>query len=120
MIAASSLGIALSLAALLGAELGSVVVAGAPGLRLSWFVFRGPAENVTFTPTQLKSWMDSRVYANSPWSFPYVLGDIPPDNRWRTQVTFSEPGEYVLRGIASDGSQWSYENIHVSVSPLAR
>jgi hypothetical protein len=99
---------------------GSVVVAGAPGLRLSWFVYRGPAEHVTFSPTQLKAWMDSRVYANSPWSFPYVLPEIPPDNRWRTQVTFSEPGEYVLRGIASDGSQWSYENIHVTVAPLAR
>ncbi|HUF77268.1 MAG TPA: hypothetical protein VMM35_13370 [Longimicrobiales bacterium] len=99
---------------------GSVVVAGAPGLRVSWFVYRGPADNVTFAPTQLKAWMDSRVYANSPWSFPYVLPEIPPDNRWRTQVTFSEPGEYVLRGIASDGSQWSYENVRVTVAPLAR
>lgn len=99
---------------------GSVVVAGAPGLRQSWFVYRGNADNVSFTPTQLKAWMDSRVYANSPWSFPYVLPEIPPDNRFTVQVTFSEPGEYVLRGIASDGSQWSYENIHVTVAPLAR
>lgn len=99
---------------------GSVVVAGAPGLRLSWFVYRGKADHVSFSPTQLKSWMDSRVYANSPWSFPYVLPEIPPDNRFVTQVTFSEPGEYVLRGIASDGSQWSYENVRVTVQPLAR
>ena len=99
---------------------GSVVVAGAPGLRLSWFVYRGAAEHVSFSPTQLKSWMDSRVYSNSPWSFPYVLPEIPPDNRFVTQVTFSEPGEYVLRGIASDGSQWSYENVRVTVQPLAR
>jgi hypothetical protein len=99
---------------------GSVVVAGAPGLRLSWFVYRGPAEHVTFSPTQLKAWMDSRVYSNSPWSFPYVLPEIPPDNRFVTQVTFSEPGEYVLRVIASDGSQWSYENVRVTVAPLAR
>jgi len=99
---------------------GSVVVAGAPGLRLSWFVYRGNSDNVTFSPTQLKAWMDSRVYANSPWSFPFVLPEVPPDNRFVVQVTFSEPGEYVLRGIASDGSQWSYQNVQVTVSPLAR
>jgi hypothetical protein len=99
---------------------GSVVVAGAPGLRLSWFVYRGVAEHVSFSPVQLKSWMDSRVYANSPWSFPYVLPEVPPDNRYRTEVTFSEPGEYLLRGMASDGSQWSYQNVRVSVAPLAR
>jgi hypothetical protein len=99
---------------------GSVVVVQAPGLRLSWFVYRGDAEQVEFSPTQLKSWIDSRVYANSPWSFPYVLPEIPADNRWRTQVTFHEPGEYVLRAIASDGSQWTYRNVRVSVSPLAR
>jgi hypothetical protein len=99
---------------------GSVVVAGAPGLRLTWFVYRGPAEHATFSPTQLKSWMDSRVYANSPWSFPYLLPEVPADNRWRTQVTFDEPGEYVLRAQASDGSQWSYQDVTVTVSPLAR
>jgi hypothetical protein len=99
---------------------GSVVVSGAPGLRLSWFVYRGPAEHVTFSPTQLKAWMDSRVYSNSPWSFPYVLPEVPPDNRWRTQVTFQEPGEYVLRAMASDGSQWTYEDVRVNVAPLAR
>jgi hypothetical protein len=99
---------------------GSVVVVQAPGLRLTWFVYRGDADEVTFSPTQLKSWVDSRVYANSPWSFPYVLPEIPPENRWVTQVTFHEPGEYVLRGMASDGSQWTYRNVRVSVAPLAR
>jgi hypothetical protein len=99
---------------------GSVVVSQAPGLRLSWFVYRGPGKHVTFSPTQLKSWMDSRVYANSPWSFPYVLPEIPADNRWRTQATFQEPGEYVLRAMASDGSQWTYEEVRVDVAPLAR
>ena len=99
---------------------GSVVVSQAPGLRLSWFVYRGPGKHVTFSPTQLKSWMDSRVYANSPWSFPYALPEIPADNRWRTQATFQEPGEYVLRAMASDGSQWTYEEVRVDVAPLAR
>ena len=80
-------------------------------------VFRGPARHVTFEPTQLKTWMDSRVWANSPWSSPYVLPEVPEDNRWVTSVIFDEPGEYVLRAVASDGSHFSYENVTVRVTP---
>jgi hypothetical protein len=97
-----------------------VVVQGAPGLRMSWTVYRGPASAVTFSPTQLKAWMDSRVYANSPWSPPYVLPEVPPEGRYVTQVTFSEPGEYTLRGVASDGSLFTYQNVTFTVTPLAR
>lgn len=97
-------------------RVGSVVAAGAPGLRLSWTVFRGPARHVTFEPEQLKAWMDSRVWANSPWSPPYVLPEVPADNRWETRVTFDEPGEYVLRAVASDGSHFNYENVTVQVT----
>jgi hypothetical protein len=97
-----------------------VVVQGAPGLRLAWMVYRGPARNVTFSPTQLKTWMDSRVYANSPWSPPYVLPEVPPDGRWEARATFSEPGDYVLRVAASDGSMFSYRDVAVTVAPLAR
>jgi len=32
-------------------------------------------------------------------------------------VSFDEPGEYVLRGVASDGSRFSYENVKVRVTP---
>ena len=38
----------------------------ATGLRLSWFVFRGP-QGVTFDPTQIKAWEDTRANSNSPW-----------------------------------------------------
>jgi hypothetical protein len=48
----------------------SLVPASGPGLRLSWIVYRGKASAVTFTPEQMKTWTDSRAYANSPWSPP--------------------------------------------------
>ena len=35
-----------------------------PGLRLSWFVYRG-AGTVTFDPEQTKVWQDTRPDANS-------------------------------------------------------
>jgi hypothetical protein len=96
-----------------------VVVQGAPGLRMHWMVYRGPAEHVTFSPTQLKTWMDSRAYANSPWSPPYVLPEVPEDGKWETQVRFDRPGDYVLRAVASDGSMFSYRDVTVRVAPLA-
>ena len=96
---------------------GSSVVSGAPGLRLTWIVYRGPARHVTFEPEQRKAWIDSRAWANSPWSPPYILPEPPPDNRWVADVTFQEPGNYVLRAIASDGSHFTYENVMVKVTP---
>jgi hypothetical protein len=98
---------------------GGTVVQGAPGLRLAWMVYRGPAEHVTFSPTQLKTWMDSRVYGNSSWSPPYVLPEVPADGRWEAQATFAQPGDYVLRAVASDGSMFSYRDVNVTVAPLA-
>jgi hypothetical protein len=95
---------------------GSVVVSGAPGLRLMWFVYRGPADQVRFAPEQQKAWMDSRAWANSPWSPPYILPDVPPDNRWVADVTFDEPGEYLVRAVASDGSHFTYQNVAVEVT----
>ena len=95
---------------------GSSVVTSAPGLRLSWIVFRGHADKVTFKPEQLKAWIDSRAWANSPWSPPYILPEPPSGNRWFADVTFQEPGSYVLRAVASDGSHFSYENVTVEVT----
>ena len=94
---------------------GSAVVSGAPGLRMMWTVYRGPARDVTFSPEQMKAWMDTRVWGNSPWSPPYILPEVPADNTWVARVTFDRPGEYVLRAVASDGSHFSYENVTVSV-----
>ena len=95
----------------------SVVVLSGPGLRLSWIVYRGPARAVTFSPVQMKTWTDSRMYGNSPWSPPWIIPEPPPDGRWVAEVTFQEPGDYLLRAVASDGSMFSYENLAVTVKP---
>ncbi len=94
----------------------SIVAISGPGLRFSWTVYRGPAQFVEFDPVQFKTYTDTRVWANSPWSPPFVIPEVPDDNRWVTEATFSQPGEYVLRGIASDGSMFTYRNIYVTVT----
>lgn len=94
----------------------AVVMSSGPGLRFSWTVYRGKASTVTFNPEQMKTWTDSRAYANSAWSPPYIIPEPPPDGKWVTQVTFQEPGTYVLRGVASDGSLFTYENMTVTVT----
>jgi hypothetical protein len=94
----------------------SLVSASGPGLRFSWTVYRGPAAAASFNPAQFKTYTDTRVYANSPWSPPYIIPEVPDNNRWESTVTFEQPGEYVLRGIASDGSLFSYQNINVTVT----
>jgi hypothetical protein len=86
------------------------------GLRFSWSVYRGKAAAVTFSPEQMKTWMDTRVYANSPWSPPFLIPEPPPDGRWVVDATFREPGAYVLRAVASDGSLFTYDNVTVSVT----
>jgi hypothetical protein len=94
----------------------SIVPTSGPGLRFSWIVYRGRAAAVTFTPDQMKTWTDTRAYANSPWSPPYTIPLPPPDGKWVAQATFAEPGTYVLRGVASDGSVFTYENVTVTVA----
>ena len=94
----------------------SIVAQSGPGLRFSWIVYRGDAKAVTFTPDQMKTWTDTRAYANSPWSPPWTIPLPPPDNKWLVQATFNEPGTYVLRGVASDGSLFTYENVTIVVT----
>lgn len=94
----------------------SIVATSGPGLRFSWTVYRGPAEHARFEPAQMKTYTDTRMYANSPWSPPYTIPQPPADGRWTAEVTFDEPGEYVLRGVASDGSIFSYQNLTVTVT----
>ena len=92
-----------------------IVPGNPPGVRFAWIVYRGDASQVTFGPTQLKMWQDTRVYSNSPWSPPYILPAVPEDGRWDVQATFDEPGTYVLRGIAGDGALRTSENLTVTV-----
>ena len=94
----------------------AVVASSGPGLRLSWIVYRGKADAVTFSPDQMKTWMDTRAYGNSPWSPPYTIPVPPADGRWESEAVFSEPGTYVLRAVASDGSLFTYDNVTVTVT----
>lgn len=94
----------------------SIVASSGPGLRFSWTVYRGPEAQAQFEPTQFKTYTDTRAYSNSPWGPPYTIPPVPEGNRWNATVTFDEPGEYVLRGIASDGSLFSYQNVNVTVT----
>jgi hypothetical protein len=94
----------------------SIVPSNGPGLRLSWIVYRGNAATVAFSPEQMKTWTDTRAYANSPWSPPYIIPEPPPDGKWVVRATFQQPGTYVLRAVASDGALFTYENVTVSVT----
>jgi hypothetical protein len=94
----------------------SIVPASGPGLRLSWIIYRGPARQVVFDPEQMKTWTDTRTYANSPWSPPYIIPEPPAGGRWVIRATFRAPGTYVLRAVASDGALFTYEDVTVSVT----
>ena len=94
----------------------SVIMTSGPGLRLSWTVYRGKASAVKFSPDQMKTYTDSRAYANSPWSPPYTIPEPPAEGKWEAQATFEEPGTYVLRAVASDGSLFTYANMTVTVT----
>lgn len=94
----------------------AIVPQSGPGLRFSWIVYRGKASAVTFAPDQMKTWTDTRAYANSPWSPPYTIPVPPPDGKWTATATFGEPGTYVLRAVASDGSVFAYDNVTVTVT----
>jgi autonomous glycyl radical cofactor GrcA len=94
----------------------SIVPASGPGLRLSWIVYRGKAPTVAFSPEQMKTWTDTRAYANSPWSPPYLIPEPPADNKWTVRATFQEPGTYILRAVASDGAIFTYDNVTVTVT----
>jgi len=85
------------------------------GLRVSWFVYRG-AGKVEFDPDQIVVWEDTRASANSPWAALWRTPPPPPGNRWVTQATFTEPGTYVLRCLASDGAIGTEADVTITVT----
>jgi hypothetical protein len=89
----------------------------AKGLRLSWFMYRGPGKVVSFDPPQAKVWEDTRDGGNSPWSAGWTNPPVPPEGKWVVRATFSEPGTYVLRCLAHDGGLASSEDVSVTVKP---
>jgi hypothetical protein len=98
-------------------EPGRITVGKVVGLHFTWFVYRGE-NTATFEPVQIKSWEDSRAWMNSPWSPNWVAPAVPGDGRWVVDVTFDEPGTYVLRGRADDGAIYVDEEITIHVTPL--
>jgi hypothetical protein len=82
----------------------------ATGLRLSWYVYRGP-NKVTFDPLQIKEWEDHRDGAYSPWAAGFATPPTPEGGKWVVRATFAEPGTYVLRCFASDGGLSASENV---------
>jgi hypothetical protein len=103
------------LARTLRAPTGTVTVSKRVNLHFTWFIYRGPGEGVDFDPPQVKSWEDTRAFANSPWATRWVPPEIPEDGRWVSEVTFSEPGTYTLRGRADDGGLYADREVTVYV-----
>ena len=93
-------------------------VAKVNGLHLSWFVFRGEGE-VGFDPPQIKTWEDTRTGANSPWSPLFSMPAPPEDGEWTIQVTFDQPGTYMLRGRADDGGLYHDTDVTIVVAPIS-
>jgi hypothetical protein len=100
---------------------GSVGFRSAVGLRVSWFVFRGQGNAVTFDPDQIKVYPDSVTEGgNSPWSPGWAPPPLPPDNKFPVKVTFAEPGTYVVRVLAHDGGFGTAEDLTVTVQGAGR
>lgn len=91
-----------------------ITVGSATGLRVSWYVYRG-AGKVTFAPDQIKVWEDTRAGANSPWAPRWLAPPVPSDQPVETQVTFQQPGTYVLRCLASDGALGVDSDVTITV-----
>ena len=72
------------------------------GMTFSWFVYRGTGA-VNYSPLQVKTWEDTRAFQNSPWAPFWEPPEMPEDGVVQTEITFQEPGVYVLRGRADDG-----------------
>jgi hypothetical protein len=87
------------------------------GLHLSWFAYRAPEKApVIFDPIQVKPWEDTRAGANSPWAPIWVPPDMPADGKISVRATFTQPGTYVLRGLADDGALTGYDEVTVNVT----
>jgi len=90
------------------------------GLTMSWFVYRAPEgveaqDAVTMDPPQTAVWEDTRPFSNSSWAPFWVPPELPEDGRWIAEVTFTEPGTYILRGRADDGGLFTDKDITVIV-----
>jgi len=92
-----------------------VTVGKSLGLHLSWYVYRGGG-NVTIEPAQIKAWEDTRSGANSPWAPYWTPPPFPGDGKQTVQVTFDEPGTYVLCARADDGALSGDDMVTITVA----
>lgn len=88
---------------------------GAWGLRVAWFVYRGPANQVSFDPYQFKTYPDYRN--DSPWTPGWEPPPLPSDGSFPVTVTFSKPGTYAVRAQAHDGGLKDTKDVTVTVTP---
>jgi len=94
-----------------------ITVGKVRGLHVAWLVYRQPAgAKVTFDPPQVKTWEDTRAGANSPWAPLWTPPTLSADGRQTVQITFSEPGTYVLRCHADDGALMADEDVTIVVT----
>jgi len=92
-----------------------ITVGKITGLHVSWTVYRG-AGKVTFSPEQVKSWEDTRAGQNSPWAPLWEPPVLPADGKLPVEVTFSEPGTYILKAFADDGALLGTDTVTVTVT----
>jgi hypothetical protein len=85
------------------------------GLRVAWFVYRGPGDKVTFDPPQFKVYQDKKPGGNSPFRPGWAPPPIPADNKFPVKVTFGTPGAYVVRVLAHDGGLDTVADVTVNV-----
>ncbi len=85
------------------------------GLRVAWYVYRGDGAHVTFDPPQFKIYPDYRLSSNSPWSPGWETPEFPADGKVPVKATFSEPGTYVVRVMATDGGLTDHRDVKVTV-----
>lgn len=89
----------------------------AVGLRVAWFVYRGPSDKVAFDPPQFKVYPDKNIGGNSPWTVGWAPPPLPPNGKFPVKATFSAPGTYVLRMLAHDGGLADTREVTVTVRP---
>jgi len=98
------------------------------GLRAAWYVYRGPADQVTFEPKQYefyKFYLGERgrtplVGQRGSRVMPEMMASppLPADgSKQPVRVTFRAPGTYVIQLWAYDGRDKTVENVTVTVTP---
>lgn len=96
------------------AAYGGAFRGSALGLRIAWFVYRGDGATVSFDPPQFKHFPDFK--RGSPWTRGWEPPPLSEDGKHPVQVTFSEPGRFVLRVLAHDGGSASSADVTVAVT----